>query len=58
MIDVEVFLAVLVEEESAKVGGVGDVGDLCKFLREGELYKIFKPGEVNAGESLLDGHDA
>ena len=58
VVDVEVVLAIFVEEESAEVGGVGDVGDLSECLRKGELDKIFEPGKVNVGEALFDSHGA
>jgi len=58
VVDVEVVLAIFVEEEAAEVGGVGDVGDLSEFLREGELDKIFESGKVNVGEALFDSHSA
>ena len=56
VVNIEVVLAVFVEEKSPEVGGVGDVGDLSKFLGQGELDEIFESGKVDVSEALLGSH--
>ena len=58
MVDVDIVLAVFVEEESSEVEGVGDVGDFFQFLRERECDEVSEPGESDVLEPFLGCHGA
>lgn len=58
VIEIEIILAVFVEEEPAKIGCISDVSDLFKLLWQGKINEVFQCEKVNLVEDLLDSHCA
>lgn len=57
-INVVVLLAILVQQDAAEVGGVGNVFDLVQLVWEREVDQILDTGEVDLSEALLEDHGA
>jgi len=59
VLNIDVLFAILIEEEAAEVGSVGDVRDFFQILGHiGKSDQVLEPRESNMREFLLCSHGA